>query len=73
MCRRLPTLTGSRARDAQTHGGFGLVYQHLPGLRSESEPADNMLYQSLPPRPRQLTIDFGVGEVFADVAEWYGL
>ena len=73
MCRRLPTLTGSRAHAAQTHGDFGLVYQRLPVCRSGSEPADNMLYQSLPPRPGQLTIDLGVGEVFAGVAEWYGL
>ena len=49
MCRRLPTLTISYASDAKTIGGFGLVYQLLPGLRSGSDPAAGHLYQAPPP------------------------
>ena len=59
----LPLLTISRASDAKSIGDFGLVYQHLPACRSEFEPAESMLYQQLPPRTRQLTIDLAVGEV----------
>ena len=46
----LPFPTKFLARPAQSIGRFGLVYQHLPCLRSGFEPAEYMLYQSLPPR-----------------------
>ena len=32
MCGRLPNLTGSCARGAKPHGGFGLVWNPLPRL-----------------------------------------
>ena len=38
-------------------------YQCLPSGRSEFEPAAGDLYQTLPPRRRQLTTDLSVGEV----------
>ena len=51
----LPSLTVFLASDAKTIGGFGLVYQLLPTLRSGSEPATRHLYQSLPPHRRHNT------------------
>ena len=56
-------LTISHAADAKSIGVFGLVYQSLPASGSEFEPAEYMLYQTLPPRTRQLTIDLAVAEV----------
>ena len=49
----LPLLTISHASDAKSIGDLGLVYQLLPCLRSEFEPATRGLYQTLPPRTRQ--------------------
>ena len=61
----LPFVTISRAADAKTVGAFGLVYQSLPGLRSESEPTARDLYQSLPPPDRGLTIDSHIHDTVA--------
>ena len=43
--------------------GGPATYQLLPFCRSEFEPVVWNLYQRLPPRRRQLTIDLAVGEV----------
>ena len=50
-------------RRVLSFGWFGSCYQHLPHRRSGFEPPVKGLYQSLPPRTRQLTIDLSVGEV----------
>ena len=51
---------------------FGLVatYHSLPCRRSGSEPAILDLYQSLPPRRRQLTIELGIDDTVAGWAGW---
>ena len=59
-------------RRVLSFGWFGLCYQHLPHRQSGSEPADNMLYQSLPPRTRQLTIDLSVAEVAHIITHYNG-
>ena len=51
--------------------GGRVVYQCLPCLRSEFEPTARNLYQSLPPRRRQLTIELSIGAVVT-VAGWAG-
>jgi len=51
----LPELWVPFARGAKPIGDFGLVYHRLPILRSEFEPAEVMLYQSLPPHRRHNT------------------
>ena len=43
--------------------GLVATYQCLPFGRSGSNPAAGDLYQTLPPRRRQLTTDLSVGEV----------
>ena len=43
--------------------GHRVAYHSLPFCRSGSEPVVWNLYQRLPPRRRQLTIDLAVGEV----------
>ena len=51
--------------------GHRATYQCLPFSRSESEPVVWNLYQSLPPRRRQLTIELSIG-VGVTVAGWAG-
>jgi len=74
MCFPLPNLTKSidiLCSRCETHWliwfGHPTYYHHLPFFGSGFDPWPYDLYQSLPPRPRQLTIDLGVGD---SVAGW---
>ena len=66
----LPFLTGFLAADAKPLGGFGLVYQSLPGCRSGSNPATGDLYQLLPPPDRRLTTDSHIHDTVAGWVWW---
>ena len=50
--------------------GGRVAYHSLPCRRSGSRPAIRDLYQSLPPRPGQLTIELSIDDTVAGWAGW---